>query len=58
MRESDHDCVQPFENFTYAEQAAETSTAHTPAIDDATTDHAVKKNKDSGLDGLGGGRLL
>ncbi|WLH37495.1 hypothetical protein PSH79_09380 [Pseudomonas sp. FP2196] len=57
MRESDHDCVQPYEDFTYAEQAVETSTAQTSANDHATTDDTDKKNKNSGLDGLGGGRL-
>lgn len=58
MRESDHDCVRPYEDFFYTEQDVEISTAQTPAIDDATTDDTVKKNKDAGLDGLGGGRLI
>ena len=57
MRESDHDCVQSDEDFTYAVDPAEPVTPPTHATDQTVTVDSVKKNQGSGLDGLGGGRL-
>ncbi len=57
MRESDHDCVQSHEDFTYTVDSAEPATTQTGATVDAITVNTDKKNKGSGLDGLGGGRL-
>ena len=56
MRESDHDCVQSREDFTYTTDTNEPAIPQLPATDAATVDNA-KKNQGSGLDSLGGGRL-
>ncbi|MFJ2483946.1 hypothetical protein ACIOWE_27185 [Pseudomonas sp. NPDC087598] len=60
MRESDHDCVQSHEDFTYTNPAVDPATpapAPAPAPDDSITVEVVKKKTGSGLDSLGGGRL-
>ncbi|MBK5530571.1 hypothetical protein JFT86_26930 [Pseudomonas sp. TH06] len=56
MRESDHDCVQSHEDFTYTNPAVDPATP-APAPDDSITVEVVKKKTGSGLDSLGGGRL-
>lgn len=57
MRESDHDCVQPQDDFTFVIPDVESSNTPPTAKDDALTTGVMKKNPGSGLDGLGGGRL-
>ena len=58
MRESDHDCVQSHEDFTYTNPAVDPATpAPAPEPDDSITVEVVKKKTGSGLDSLGGGRL-
>ncbi|VVM71843.1 hypothetical protein PS684_02158 [Pseudomonas fluorescens] len=57
MREADHDCVQSQEDFTYVNSDTDHLNKHQDS-DDATTVDVVKKNPDSGLDSLGGGRLI
>ncbi|VVN68891.1 hypothetical protein PS718_00281 [Pseudomonas fluorescens] len=57
MRETDQDCVQSHEDFTYVIPDTEPAdTQHQPTDDDTAT-KVVKKNPGSGLDSLGGGRL-
>ena len=58
MRESDHDCVQSHEDFTYTVDSDESATTQTDATVDVITVDTDKKNNGSGLDGLGGGRLV
>ena len=62
MRESDHDCVQSHEDFTDAnddiENTPSDSESTKPATEDVETVKAADRKKDSGLDGLGGGRLV
>ncbi|MFJ2322774.1 hypothetical protein [Pseudomonas sp. NPDC087817] len=58
MREADHDCVQSQEDFTYVNSDNEPSNTQHQESDDATTVDVVKKNPGSGLDSLGGGRLI
>ncbi|QXI08082.1 hypothetical protein HU718_010380 [Pseudomonas tensinigenes] len=57
MREADHDCVQSQEDFTYVNSDTDHLNKHQDS-DDATTVDVVKKNPESGLDSLGGGRLI
>ncbi|MFJ2540446.1 MULTISPECIES: hypothetical protein [unclassified Pseudomonas] len=57
MRESDVDCVQSHEDFTFADPGIKPDTPLPDASGDATAGHEVKKPKDGGLESLGGGRL-
>ncbi|WP_180699849.1 hypothetical protein [Pseudomonas crudilactis] len=58
MREADHDCVQSHEDFTYVNSDTDTFNTQHQDSDDATTVDVVKKKPESGLDSLGGGRLI
>ncbi|MDI2145746.1 MULTISPECIES: hypothetical protein [unclassified Pseudomonas] len=56
MRESDHDCVQPRDDFTYGYR----DVGDTPAKDhndDTKSVERTGKNQNSRLDSLGGGKL-
>lgn len=57
MREADHDCVQSHEDFTYVNSDTDPFNTQHQGSDDATTVD-VAKNPESGLDSLGGGRLI
>ncbi|WP_162803470.1 hypothetical protein [Pseudomonas kribbensis] len=58
MRESDHDCVQPRDDFIYTYPDIEDSPAEDPGNDNRKTVERTGKEKNSGLDSLGGGKLV
>lgn len=58
MRESDHDCVQPRDDFLYAYSEIQTTPTEAPASDKTKTVERAGKSKGNGLDSLGGGKLV
>ncbi len=58
MRESDHDCVQLHDDFLYIYPEVQTTPTEPPANDKTKTVERAKKSNGSGLDSLGGGKLV
>ncbi|WP_415770254.1 hypothetical protein [Pseudomonas sp. LB3P38] len=58
MREADHDCVQSNEDFTDFDHTVDVAPTTDDSTNESKTTDTVYENKGSGLDSLGGGRLI